>query len=192
MRNVIGIIAVAFIVILLFHIGAYITEERKPGNILEYKVGECSAVFKPEKTVEYNESTRTLTAYVRVNCCGVNVTVEKEKNTYRIIEKQYGELCKCMCVRKVKIYDVPKEARVEFVDKDGSVTILAPVVGFCGWSTYGRCESDEDCVVDGCSGQVCRSKFEEPIITTCEWLDCYDVKGVACKCIDGKCQWITT
>ncbi|HDJ96634.1 MAG TPA: eight-cysteine-cluster domain-containing protein, partial [Candidatus Aenigmarchaeota archaeon] len=57
---------------------------------------------------------------------------------------------------------------------------------------YGKCNSNEDCVTDGCSAQVCRSKFEKQIITSCEWLDCYDAKkyGVACKCVSGKCEWV--
>ncbi len=161
---------------------------------LNYKVEECS-VFEPEKAIEYDESAKTLTAYVRVNCCGVNVTVEEENGTFRIIEKQHGELCRCMCFRKVTIYNVPVGARVEFVDKDGIHRTLTPrvnVAGFCGWSTYGECSGDEDCVADGCSGQVCRSGFEEQIGTTCEWFDCYNASkyNVACRCVDGKCQWV--
>ncbi|MEM0468783.1 MAG: eight-cysteine-cluster domain-containing protein [Pyrobaculum sp.] len=64
-------------------------------------------------------------------------------------------------------------------------------VGFCGISTNGPCESDADCLRDGCSGQVCRSVREEPVVTTCEWRDCYDAEKykVACKCVNGMCQW---
>jgi eight-cysteine-cluster-containing protein len=62
---------------------------------------------------------------------------------------------------------------------------------FCGWSTYGKCSSDSDCTAGGCSGQVCQSKYEEPVITTCEWKDCYDASkySLKCRCIDGRCQW---
>ncbi len=62
---------------------------------------------------------------------------------------------------------------------------------FCGISTQGPCYSDSDCVIDGCSLQVCRSRFEESVATTCEWRECYDWKrlGYACKCIDGRCMW---
>lgn len=62
---------------------------------------------------------------------------------------------------------------------------------FCGWSTYGNCSSDFDCIKSGCSGQVCQSKQEKPVITTCEWRDCYDAKpyGLECKCINQQCQW---
>lgn len=63
--------------------------------------------------------------------------------------------------------------------------------GFCGWSTYGKCLTDADCVRGGCSGQVCQSRYEKPVITTCEWKKCYDPStyGVVCACIDGKCRW---
>lgn len=62
---------------------------------------------------------------------------------------------------------------------------------FCGWSTYEKCSSDPDCLTDGCSGQVCRSKFEEPTPTTCEWRECYNAQkyGLVCKCVENKCQW---
>lgn len=62
---------------------------------------------------------------------------------------------------------------------------------FCGISTYGICYSDSDCMKGGCSGQVCRSKSEEPITTTCEWRDCYDADryDLRCKCSQGRCRW---
>jgi len=37
--------------------------------------------------------------------------------------------------------------------------------GFCGVSTGGPCSSDKDCVRSGCSGEVCQSKLEEPVVT---------------------------
>ncbi|MBS3170704.1 eight-cysteine-cluster domain-containing protein [Candidatus Woesearchaeota archaeon] len=60
---------------------------------------------------------------------------------------------------------------------------------FCGTSTQGACENDNDCVTDGCSGQVCRTVNEEAVFTTCEWLDCYEKNGIECKCVDNKCSW---
>jgi len=64
--------------------------------------------------------------------------------------------------------------------------------GFCGWSTNGPCQNNDDCIVGGCSGQVCQSKNEPPVVTTCEYSDCYDriAYGVACKCVENKCKWI--
>ena len=62
---------------------------------------------------------------------------------------------------------------------------------FCGTSTNGQCSSDVDCMIGGCSGQVCQSKSEEPIITTCEYTDCYNPQpyGLTCGCKADKCQW---
>jgi len=163
-------------------------------NAVSYKVGNCERETKSEKpfAVNYDEQNKILNAEVWVNCCGVEVKVEKEGSTYKILEKQYGELCRCMCKRKVTIFNVSEEARVEFLDKDGNSFILTPRVEFCGWSSYGKCNSDEDCIRAGCSEQVCQSKFEELTATTCKWLDCYDASkyGVACKCVNGKCQWV--
>ncbi len=63
---------------------------------------------------------------------------------------------------------------------------------FCGTSTNGSCVSDSDCIATGCSGQVCWSKNEESLVTTCEWKACYRAKdyGFECKCVNSKCQWL--
>ena len=63
--------------------------------------------------------------------------------------------------------------------------------GFCGESTKGSCNTDEDCVSAGCSGQICQSIDEESLITTCEFLECYNQEfyGVSCGCVNNKCQW---
>jgi len=62
---------------------------------------------------------------------------------------------------------------------------------FCGWSTNGPCSSDSDCIAGGCSGQVCQSKHEEPIVTTCEYRECYNAQsyGLSCRCINQRCEW---
>jgi eight-cysteine-cluster-containing protein len=68
---------------------------------------------------------------------------------------------------------------------------IEPTEEFCGSSTYGNCASDSDCMNGGCSGQVCQSRNEEGVITTCEWKDCYSAEkyGLSCKCTNNKCQW---
>jgi len=62
---------------------------------------------------------------------------------------------------------------------------------FCGWSTAGVCSGNSDCMTGGCSGQVCQSKNEEPVATTCEYVDCYDAEsyGLSCGCVNGRCEW---
>ncbi len=70
-------------------------------------------------------------------------------------------------------------------------TSTTPQEEFCGWSTQGNCSTDADCTSGGCSGQVCQSTFEEPVMTTCEYKECYnaDLYGMECKCVEGACQW---
>jgi eight-cysteine-cluster-containing protein len=62
---------------------------------------------------------------------------------------------------------------------------------FCGFSTEGSCESDSDCMSGGCSNQVCQSRNEEPVVTTCEFRDCYSASayGLSCRCVNNKCMW---
>lgn len=68
---------------------------------------------------------------------------------------------------------------------------IRPAGTFCGRSTNGPCETDSDCLKGGCSGQVCQSVKEPPVITTCEWRDCYDPApfGLQCGCVNGACRW---
>lgn len=66
--------------------------------------------------------------------------------------------------------------------------------GFCGWSTSGQCGSDNDCIATGCSGQVCQSKNEPAVVTTCEYRDCYEASkyGLSCRCVSNGCTWSKT
>ena len=55
------------------------------------------------------------------------------------------------------------------------------------------CESDADCFVGGCSGQLCTS--DSGMASTCEWLDeyaCYDESITSCGCFEGQCGWEQT
>jgi len=65
------------------------------------------------------------------------------------------------------------------------------VSDFCGWSTNTACQTNDDCQVDGCSGQVCRATTDDFIGTTCEWRDCYDEAqyNLICQCYNNQCQW---
>ena len=163
------ILALVSIILVLFLILAFKVTQRPI-----YEVEACNGELNKTMSVDYDEQNKSLTAYVWVNCCGVEVKVRKVATTYKILEKQYGTLCKSMCLRKVTIFNASKNYKVVFVNKDGEEFILTPVAGFCGWSTYGKCNSDEDCIRGGCSSQVCQSKYEEPVFTTCEVKGCYD------------------
>lgn len=62
---------------------------------------------------------------------------------------------------------------------------------FCGKSTNGACKTNNDCMTGGCSGQICQSKNEAPVITTCEYRECFSAKkyGLTCGCVNGQCNW---
>ena len=68
--------------------------------------------------------------------------------------------------------------------------------GFCGTSTNGYCDSDDDCVRAGCSGEICAS-LDEPrselnqIVGVCNYLECYNSEsyGVSCGCVNNNCLW---
>ena len=87
-------------------------------------------------------------------------------------------------------FEIGKE-EIESIGVEFSELFDNDVSGFCGWSTYGRCSSDVECITGGCSGQVCQSVHEKPVGTTCEWRDCYNSEeyGVYCGCANGMCQW---
>jgi len=62
---------------------------------------------------------------------------------------------------------------------------------FCGISTEYACESNDDCMTGGCSGQVCQGVEEEKIMTTCQFRECYSGEkyGLTCGCFENKCIW---
>lgn len=65
---------------------------------------------------------------------------------------------------------------------------------FCGTSTKGYCQINDDCKKGGCSSQVCENKSESSsIVTTCEYLDCYNAEkyNKKCGCEENKCKWIS-
>lgn len=65
-----------------------------------------------------------------------------------------------------------------------------PAEGFCGWSTEGHCNSDNDCTRGGCNSQICQAKSEGIIMSSCD-KPCYKPEpyGLVCKCINEKCVW---
>lgn len=122
----------------------------------------------------------------------------------KIKEKNEGEMCRCICDYKIDIQVGPLEKGkylvqifgVEFENMSTELLWEKEIEinqkeDFCGWSTYGKCLTDLDCTTGGCSGQVCQSKNEEPVVTACEWKNCYNPNtyGMMCKCVNEQCQW---
>jgi len=62
---------------------------------------------------------------------------------------------------------------------------------FCGSSLYSECNSDSDCVIGGCSNQLCGSKDAvNDMMSSCEHRPCYDHTrfDLNCTCKDNICQ----
>jgi len=148
-------------------------------------------------------------AKVKVYLEGIETTPDETR--IMLAEKNEGEMCRCMCDYDVDINIGPlakgkytvqifgvvyKDMPVEKIwEKEITIgeekEIPQPKESFCGTSTSGQCSADSDCTSGGCSGQVCQSKSEEPMITTCEYRDCYNAEeyGVKCSCANGACAW---
>ncbi|MDI6745074.1 MAG: eight-cysteine-cluster domain-containing protein [Thermodesulfovibrionales bacterium] len=90
----------------------------------------------------------------------------------------------------LSIYSYASE-KPETFQPEGFQISLQYKNGFCGWATGGECKSDSDCIKGGCSGQVCQSQKEAPVITTCEWRECYNANKytVSCRCVENRCEW---
>ncbi|MCS7121710.1 MAG: eight-cysteine-cluster domain-containing protein [Archaeoglobaceae archaeon] len=127
-------------------------------------------------------SSGVLIVKITTYCCGTEIEVKKDGKEYVLVEKVVGDLCRCFCSKEIKIFNVPQDYKIKIIKEKP--------FEFCGTSTYGKCKNDSDCVRDGCNGEVCRSKFENPVFTICIWKDCYRFEKAACKCVDGKCQWV--
>ncbi len=74
------------------------------------------------------------------------------------------------------------------------IVILVFLVACASPQQVLECQTDADCMVGGCSGQLCGSvKDMQDIVTTCEWKDeyaCYKLTN--CLCIENKCNWKET
>lgn len=157
-----------------------------------YEISSCEVIrggFRP--SASYDRETKVAVIELQTNCCGVGLEVKKSNSEVVIQEVQHGTLCRCVCSRRVTIKEIEENFSVVFLTLDGRRLVLLPSTGFCGFSSYGFCESDGDCIVTGCSGQVCSARGES-IFTTCEWRECYDSRrfGLKCKCIANACQWV--
>lgn len=187
-RRLILVIILAEVVAFAF---MYVVMHHKEEGV-NYSIGECRPGHTKAIAGKYYASDGRFVATVITNCC-TDIEVKKEGTSYVIYEVRKGPLCKCMCSVDVTIYNVTMGDEIVFRDFLGRNFIVNPNVDFCGWSTYGKCSTDADCVTDGCSGQVCRSVNDKPVVTTCEFLPCYNSRayGVSCKCVSNMCQWST-
>ncbi|MAG15558.1 hypothetical protein CMO88_00700 [Candidatus Woesearchaeota archaeon] len=80
------------------------------------------------------------------------------------------------------------------------LVVLSLALVFAGCQTEDKvnleaeCSTDADCAAAGCSGQVCTTAEEAPmIITTCEYREEYScLEQTNCGCVEGQCSWAQT
>ena len=64
------------------------------------------------------------------------------------------------------------------------------VNGFCGTQTETFCSQDSDCMVGGCSGEICQARKDNMMNSICLFEDCYQKPtNVYCGCDSGQCKW---
>lgn len=168
--------------------------------ILEGVVGTVESKWNKERTSIFTYTDFLIEKYVKGD--------EFAENKLQIVTPGGCADEICEAVEDQPIFHEGKKARLYFQKTDGEFSIVcaqfgvesldeartitpSPKESFCGTSTNGECSIDSDCTAGGCSGQVCQSKTEEPMITTCEYRDCYNAEeyGVKCSCASGACAW---
>jgi eight-cysteine-cluster-containing protein len=62
---------------------------------------------------------------------------------------------------------------------------------YYGFSTFGYCNTNKNCTISGCVGEICQSKYEEPRFSICIIPNKPTPLqlGYSCKCVSNKCQW---
>jgi eight-cysteine-cluster-containing protein len=81
----------------------------------------------------------------------------------------------------------------ESIFEDIPSHLIDPTVqdDFCGISTEAYCETDDDCKIGGCSGELCQGIAESGLATTCDYKLCFSATryNKACGCVNSKCVW---
>lgn len=154
--------------------------------------------------------------YLDYACCADLSAEAKLNEEYeiQIIYKNKGEICRSKCIYPVEMqienikprgYIIKILGIEDLNNPNNEISELASTFieikeiesieqpkeenkEFCGKSTYSYCETDSDCIVSGCSGEICGSANEE-IVSICIWKDCYKNSNYNCKCINNQCQW---
>ncbi|MEM0202426.1 MAG: eight-cysteine-cluster domain-containing protein [Archaeoglobaceae archaeon] len=193
------LVALAIVAVVALLISSQLVERNKssnPSTATSYEVLNCSSFGEYRNYYVFDENSKTIYAFVTVNCGSDEVLVQKEDGKIKIVERDYdGLLMRCVCQKEVRVYNV-SDSVVEFVNWGNESIKLEKgeaidAGGFCGFSTFAECKEDSDCKIGGCSGEVCMG-VKEDIFTICIYRDCYDrIKfNVSCKCVNNKCRWV--
>ncbi|RLJ08023.1 MAG: hypothetical protein DRP12_01335 [Candidatus Aenigmatarchaeota archaeon] len=192
-----GILA-AFLVFLGNQVGTPEGFSYSISGCQEQVPAEIKAPAQAGINLQLNGSQLLLSQNLSYVCCAnLKLEIEKSGEVIKLLEKNIGEICKCICVYQISA-EIPWKGEkrieiwgVEHADHPAKLLWQKEIVpeSFCGRSTFGPCQSDADCRPGGCSGEICQSVQEEPVFSICEFRECYQVEGISCRCVEGKCQW---
>lgn len=84
-----------------------------PSASLDYQVGECDKqALDVEDSVTFEQvgGEVSITQDIRYVCCAeIQLTLEVDKDTLRVVEDNIGDFCKCICAYHVEatVRDIP-------------------------------------------------------------------------------------
>ncbi len=93
-----------------------------PAQEVEFDQSGCMVDVMPEERVEWNKTN--LVVYITTTGCDVQFSVRKEGNRYIISEISGNQYCKCLCTKRVVIYNASKGSEIVFVSRKGERVIL--------------------------------------------------------------------
>jgi eight-cysteine-cluster-containing protein len=101
-------------------------------------------------------------------------------NTSGIILESYP----AECIYEGKTY-------VQELTDEEKKNLVPPEDEYYGYSTFGTCSSDSDCVVNGCNAEICGNKSDENISSICIAPNqpLPSELGYQCKCVQAMCEW---
>ncbi|MEM7818468.1 MAG: eight-cysteine-cluster domain-containing protein [Candidatus Aenigmatarchaeota archaeon] len=187
LKYLIMLILVLAYILSIYTIDKLIGEKKN----IKYEVSECEDFGKYLNYYYFDEKNNTIIANIVVNCCSDEIIISEEKDYYKILEiEKDGKICRCLCNKIIKIFNAEKNKKILFISYSKEEIVLEKE--FCGISTYSYCNSNFDCKIGGCSGEICGNVSDEKI-SICIWKQCYEnLKNYKCLCADNKCQWIAT
>ena len=65
--------------------------------------------------------------------------------------------------------------------------LIGLVISGCKNQTQNQCNKDGDCMITGCSSEICSDK---PVMSPCVIIPEHScLKYAECKCINNECRW---
>ena len=169
-----------------------ITLPQEPNLSFNFSQGECGTEAAPIRTEIENGMSLSGAVGAENVCKTAHAELVLVDNHYVLNISTRAIPGVAACIQCLG--DIPWKANITgysgVVDVYYDGRLVYPT-SFCGTSTNGACSQDSDCVTGGCSGQVCQSASEQPVITDCMYSECYNAAkyGVSCGCTRNGCAW---